>query len=117
MFDGGGAIVNITSTSGLTGLPGQVNYSASKAGVIGFTKALAKEVARMGVRVNAIAPGFIESDMTASISEPTKRRLYATIPMGAPAPPSAVADLALFLAGDAASYITGQVYAVDGGLT
>ncbi len=116
MLDEGGSIINITSTSGIVGLPGQVNYSASKAGVIGLTKALAREVARLGVRVNAIAPGFIESDMTASIGEATKKRLYATIPMGTPGQPSAVADLALFLAGDSASYITGQVYSVDGGL-
>jgi 3-oxoacyl-[acyl-carrier protein] reductase len=116
MLGEGGSIINITSTSGVVGLAGQVNYSASKAGVIGLTKALAKEVARLGVRVNAIAPGFIESDMTASIAEPMKKKLYATIPMGAPGQPSAVADLALFLAGDSASYITGQVYAVDGGL-
>jgi 3-oxoacyl-[acyl-carrier protein] reductase len=113
----GGAIVNITSTSGITGLPGQVNYSASKAGVIGFTKALARELARLGVRVNAIAPGFIESDMTASMDDATRKRLHAAIPMGKPGQPPAVADLALFLASDAASYITGQVYSVDGGLT
>ncbi len=116
MLDAGGSIINITSTSGVVGLAGQVNYSASKAGVIGLTKALAKEVARLGVRVNAIAPGFIESDMTASIGEAVKKKLYATIPMGAPGQPSAVADLALFLAGESASYITGQVFAVDGGL-
>ncbi len=116
MLGAGGSIINITSTSGLVGLPGQVNYSASKAGVIGFTKALAKEVARLGVRVNAIAPGFIESDMTASLSDVAKKKLYASIPMGVPGRPRAVADLALFLAGESASYITGQVYAVDGGL-
>jgi 3-oxoacyl-[acyl-carrier protein] reductase len=116
MLDAGGSIINITSTSGMVGLPGQVSYSASKAGVIGLTKALAKEVARLGVRVNAIAPGFIDTDMTASIGEAVKKRLYATIPMGVPGQPAAVADLALFLAGDSASYITGKVYAVDGGL-
>jgi 3-oxoacyl-[acyl-carrier protein] reductase len=117
MLSGGGSIINIASVSGIAGLAGQANYGASKAGVIGLTRALAKEVARFGVRVNAIAPGFIESDMTASIPESIRKQLYAAIPMGAAGPPSAVAELALFLAGDAASYITGQVYAVDGGLT
>ena len=78
----GGSIVNVTSASGVTGMAGQTNYSASKAGVIGFTKALAKEVVRFEVRVNAIAPGFIETDMTASIDEATRKKLYAQIPMG-----------------------------------
>jgi 3-oxoacyl-[acyl-carrier protein] reductase len=117
MMRSGGAIVNITSVSGITGLAGQTNYSASKAGVIGFTKALAREVARFGVRVNAIAPGFIDSDMTAALHEKVREKLYSTIPLGAPGSPAQVARLAVFLAGDDAAYVTGQVYAVDGGLT
>jgi 3-oxoacyl-[acyl-carrier protein] reductase len=112
----GGAIVNITSASGISGLAGQTNYSASKAGVIGFTKALAKEVARFGVRVNAIAPGFIESDMTASLDDNTRKKLYAQIPLGKPGVPRDVAKMAYYLASTEASYITGQVYAIDGGL-
>jgi 3-oxoacyl-[acyl-carrier protein] reductase len=116
MMRRGGAIINMTSASGISGLPGQTNYSASKAGVIGFTKALAKEVARFGVRINAIAPGFIESDMTASIDEATRKKLYARIPMGKPGTPREVARLALYLASDDAAYITGQVYGIDGGL-
>ncbi len=117
MMRSGGSIVNITSVSGISGLAGQTNYSASKAGVIGFTKALAREVARFGVRVNAVAPGFIESDMTASIDEKVRTRLYASIPLGGAGTPEQVAALAVFLAGPDAAYITGQVYAVDGGLT
>jgi len=117
MMRGGGVIVNITSVSGITGIAGQTNYSASKAGVIGFTKALAREVAPFGVRVNAIAPGFIESDMTAAIDEKLRQKLYATIPIRGPGSPGDVARLALFLAGEDAAYVTGQVYAVDGGLT
>jgi len=116
MIRRGGAIVNITSASGISGLAGQTNYSASKAGVIGFTKALAKEVARFGVRVNAIAPGFIESDMTASLDDSTRKKLYAQIPLGKPGVPRDVAKMAYYLASPEASYITGQVYAIDGGL-
>ncbi len=116
MMRRGGAIINMTSASGISGLPGQTNYSASKAGVIGFTKALAKEVARFGVRINAIAPGFIESDMTASIDEATRKKLYSRIPMGKPGTPREVARLALYLASEDAAYITGQVYGIDGGL-
>lgn len=113
----GGSIVNVTSTSGVTGMAGQTNYSASKAGVIGFTKALAKEVVRFDVRVNAIAPGFIETDMTASMDEATQKKLYAQIPMGKPGSAHAVAKLAVYLAGPDAQYVTGQVWNMDGGLT
>lgn len=113
----GGSIVNVTSTSGVTGMAGQTNYSASKAGIIGFTKALAKEVVRFDVRVNAIAPGFIETDMTASIDEATRKKLYAQIPMGKPGSARDVAKLAVYLAGPHAQYITGQVWNMDGGLT
>jgi 3-oxoacyl-[acyl-carrier protein] reductase len=117
MMRAGGAIINVSSVSGITGMPGQCNYSASKAGLIGLTKALAKEMARFHVRVNAIAPGFIESEMTSSMDETLRKKLYATIPMGKPGDARDVARLALFLAGDDASYVTGQVYTVDGGLS
>jgi 3-oxoacyl-[acyl-carrier protein] reductase len=113
----GGSIINVTSTSGVTGMAGQTNYSASKAGVIGFTRALAKEVVRFDVRVNAIAPGFIETDMTASIDEATRKKLYAQIPMGKAGSAADVAKLAVYLASDAAKYVTGQIWNMDGGLT
>ena len=113
----GGSIVNITSVSGVIGMAGQTNYSASKAGVTGLTKALAKEVARFGVRVNAIAPGFIETAMTESMDENVRRKLYAQIPMGAAGDAAGVAKLALYLASDDAKYVTGQVWNIDGGLT
>jgi 3-oxoacyl-[acyl-carrier protein] reductase len=113
----GGSIINVTSTSGVTGMAGQTNYSASKAGVIGFTRALAKEVVRFEVRVNAIAPGFIETDMTASIDEATRKKLYAQIPMGKAGTASDVARLAVYLASDASQYVTGQIWNMDGGLT
>lgn len=113
----GGCVINITSVSGQIGMPGQTAYSASKAGIIGLTKSLAKEVARFGVRVNAIAPGFIETDMTSSIDESVRKKLYAQIPMGKPGSARDVARIALFLAGDSAGYATGQVWNVDGGLS
>jgi 3-oxoacyl-[acyl-carrier protein] reductase len=113
----GGAVINITSVSGIIGMAGQTNYSASKAGVIGLTKALAKEVARFGVRVNAIAPGFIDTDMTASIDENARKKLYAQIPLGKTGTPKQVARAALYLAGEDAGYITGQVLTMDGGLS
>ena len=117
MLRTGGAVINVTSVSGVIGLAGQTNYSASKAGVIGFTKALAKEVARFGIRVNAVAPGFIDTDMTASIDENTRKKLYAQIPSGQAGEAKDVARLALYLAGDEAKYVTGQVWNIDGGLT
>ena len=113
----GGSVINVTSTSGVTGMAGQTNYSASKAGIIGFTRALAKEVVRFGVRVNAIAPGFIETDMTASLDEATRKKLYAQIPMGRAGSARDVAKMALYLASDDATYVTGQVWNMDGGLT
>ena len=113
----GGSIVNVTSVSGIVGMAGQTNYSASKAGVIGFTKALAREVARFGVRVNAVAPGFIDTDMTASIDENARKKLYAQIPLGKPGTAKQVARAVLYLASEDAAYITGQVLTMDGGLS
>jgi 3-oxoacyl-[acyl-carrier protein] reductase len=112
-----GSVVNITSVSGITGMAGQTNYSASKAGVIGFTKALAREVARFGVRVNAVAPGFIDTDMTASIDENARKKLYAQIPLGKPGTSKQVARAVRYLTSEDASYITGQVLTMDGGLS
>ncbi len=117
MLRTGGAVVNVTSVSGVIGMAGQTNYSASKAGVIGFTKALAKEVARFEIRVNAVAPGFIATDMTSSIDENTRKKLYAQIPSGQAGDAADVARLVVYLAGDDAKYVTGQVWNIDGGLT
>lgn len=110
-----GAIINLSSVSGLIGNAGQANYAASKAGVIGFTKAIAREVAGRNVRVNAIAPGFIQSDMTDVLSDKIKEAMITQIPMKRFGAPEEVADVAVFLAKQ--EYLTGQVIAVDGGLT
>jgi 3-oxoacyl-[acyl-carrier protein] reductase len=111
----GGAIVNITSVVGVHGAPGQTSYAASKAGIIGFTKALAKEIGGMGVRVNAVAPGIIETDMTAEIPEEKLNAARAMIPQGLGTVED-VAHVVCFLASDRARYITGQVIEVGGGL-
>jgi 3-oxoacyl-[acyl-carrier protein] reductase len=110
-----GNILNISSVTGLTGRPRQTNYAAAKAGVIGFTKALAKEVGSFNVRVNALAPGFVSTDMTEALRN--KEGLMKEIPFGRFGTPEEIAKTALFLVSDRASYITGQVVSVDGGLT
>lgn len=109
-----GRIINISSVSGLVGNPGQVNYSASKAGLIGLTKSVARELASRGVTCNAIAPGFVETDMTKNLGDSAP--LLSSIPMKRFAKPEEIAAAALFLASDAAGYITGEVLRVDGGL-
>ena len=111
-----GAIINITSVVGITGNAGQANYSASKAGIIGLTKSAAKELASRNIRVNAIAPGYIESEMTDSISDTAKVKFLQNIPLGISGTGSDVANLAAFLASEESNYITGQVIIVDGGL-
>ncbi|WP_304224552.1 3-oxoacyl-[acyl-carrier-protein] reductase [Gracilinema caldarium] len=111
-----GSIINMSSVVGLHGNGGQANYAASKAGLIGVTKSLAQEVASRGVRVNAIAPGYIVTDMTDAIPESAKEKLMDHIPLKRLGSPSDIANMALFLASDKAAYITGQVIAVDGGM-
>ena len=111
-----GRIVNLSSVVGLRGNAGQINYAASKAGVIGMTKSMAKELATRGVTVNAVAPGFIETDMTAAMTDAAKTATLASIPMGRLGAAEDVARAIAFLASDEAAYITGQVLAVDGGM-
>lgn len=111
-----GRIVNLSSVVGLRGNPGQTGYAASKAGVLGLTKAAAKELASRNITVNAVAPGFIETDMTAVLPEKAKTAMLATIPMAAPGQPEDVARAASFFARPESAYITGQVLCVDGGM-
>ena len=113
----GGRIINIASVSGLMGNPGQANYSASKAGVIGLTRTVAMELAGRNVTVNAVAPGFIATDMTAALGEEMIAQIKKEVPLGRMGQPQDVADAVLFLASDAASFITGHVLTVDGGIT
>ncbi len=112
-----GSIINISSVVGITGNAGQSNYAASKAGLIGLTKSLAREVAARGVRVNAIAPGFVDTLMTEKLGEKAREALLEGIPLKRTAKPAEIAETVLFLASDRSSYITGQVLAVDGGMT
>ena len=111
-----GAILNITSVVGLTGNAGQANYAASKAGLVGLTKSVAKELASRGVRCNAIAPGFIRTDMTDELTESQVEGLLQQIPLGTLGEVEQIAGVARFLVGPGASYITGQILAVDGGM-
>ncbi len=112
-----GNIINLSSVSGLYGNPAQVNYSASKAGIIGMTKSAAKELGRRNIRVNAIAPGFIETDMTALLSTEQKESASKNIPLGRLGQPEDIGKTALFLASSDSGYITGQIIEVSGGLT
>ena len=113
----GGRIINISSIVGLRGNPAQVNYSASKAGIIGMTLSAAKELGRRGITVNAVAPGFIESDMTEILTEDQKKAMLGAISLGRTGKASDVANTVVFLASEQASYITGQVIGVDGGMS
>lgn len=112
----GGHIINITSVVGLMGNAGQANYAAAKAGIIGFTKSTAREMASRAITVNAVAPGFIETELTDVLGEDARTSISSSIPLGRLGQPQDVANLVCFLASDAAAYITGQTFAVDGGM-
>jgi 3-oxoacyl-[acyl-carrier protein] reductase len=111
-----GTIVNVSSLSGMTGVPGQTNYSAAKGGVIAFTRSLAQEMARFGVRVNAVAPGLVESDVVSAMPAEQRERLLSNVPLGRVGKAEEVASVVRFLASDEASYITGEVIKVTGGI-
>jgi 3-oxoacyl-[acyl-carrier protein] reductase len=112
-----GRIVNISSVVGLVGNAGQANYAASKAGIIGFTKSVAREVAQRGITANAIAPGYVETELTGTLPDAVKDQIRAQVPTGRFGEPEEVAEVVAFLAGEAAGYVTGQTIAVDGGMT
>ena len=112
----GGRIISLSSVVGVSGNPGQANYAASKAGIIGFSKSLAKELGRRGVTVNVVAPGYVETDMTAALGEKAQQAMLDAIPLARPAQPEDIAGAVLFLASPAAAYITGHVLHVDGGM-
>jgi 3-oxoacyl-[acyl-carrier protein] reductase len=112
-----GRVISIASIVGLVGNPGQANYAAAKAGIIGFTKSVAREVASRGITVNAIAPGFIDTEMTQRLKEDKRQELISRIPLGCLGSPDDIAEAVAFLASEEARYITGQVLAVDGGMT
>lgn len=111
-----GSVINISSVVGVMGNPGQANYAASKAGIIGFTKSLARELGGRGVRANVVAPGYVDTDMTEAMPESAREALAGSIPLGRTAQPEDIAHAVLFLASDAGSYVTGHVLHVDGGL-
>jgi len=111
-----GKIINLSSVVGTTGNPGQTNYAASKAGIVGFSKSLARELAARGVSVNVVAPGYVATEMTDAMPEAAKEAMLKAVPMGRPAEPEEIAEAALFLASQGANYITGHVLHVNGGL-
>ncbi len=112
-----GRIVNVSSVVGLVGNAGQANYAASKAGIIGFTKSVAREVAQRGITVNAVAPGYVETELTGRLPEKVKEQIRAQVPAGRFGEPEEVAEVVAFLVGETAGYVTGQTIAVDGGMT